>query len=429
MSVTIQKTVSGDTPESVDLNTLHRRDTGASVVLSPALPQPFTAGVGGVYTFTFADPGGDCPDGYTYAYQINWSDGSYDGPYSDVTPGGTDPGGSTGPVSISKTVTGDTPSSVQLETLNRRDNGAPVSPGGGLPQPFAAEGGGLYTFTFTDPNGACVNGYNYTYEIEWPDGSFSGPFADSTPATNVIPGTVVGPLSVAANALAQLVANVPFFQSWTGSDNATEAMDHVFVGEVGYPIVAVTIANGVLTVQTRDISRIGFGDVITIQGASVGEESGASIEGQWTVTGVTGNSFTAATTLPNLATVYPDSAFVLDTTRPLAIIGWDANDLRFESIGTGGACVVAGTLQVLIEADTPTQYANDPMNAPYDAANQYGLFMQGLNETAGTGDLMVLNGTRSITGPEFTNRVEQDDNSIRFERRRALSEVEWGLTG
>lgn len=244
-----------------------------------------------------------------------------------------------------------------------------------------------------------------------------------------MPVTPAGPLAVAAQALAQLIANIPFFQTWTGSANAAAAANHVFVGEVGYPIAAVSVAAGVLTVQTRDVHQIEVGDVVTIEGAALGPESEISLDGQWTVTSVTSNTFTASTGLPNLATVYPDQAFCLDTTRPLALVGWDKDDLRFSSIGVGGTCVVAGTLQILIEADTPSQYQQDPVNAPFDATSNYGQFFQGLNETAGTGDLMVLNDTRVVAGPEFTSKPEQNDNSIRFERWRAQIEVTWGLTG
>jgi phage gp36-like protein len=74
---TITRTISGDTPSSVTLLTLIRQDTGANVPVTPPLPQPFALFAGGQWSFgPFTDPGPSLT--YTYAYQVNWPDGSYD---------------------------------------------------------------------------------------------------------------------------------------------------------------------------------------------------------------------------------------------------------------------------------------------------------------------------------------------------------------
>lgn len=245
----------------------------------------------------------------------------------------------------------------------------------------------------------------------------------------VIPDVVApaGPLSVAIDSLVSLIAAVPFFQAWTNTANASLAEQRIFVGEVGYPIYSAAIAAGVLTIQTREFHEIQVGNVVTIEGAGLGAEANVNLDGQWTVTATTPDTFTAATALPDLAVIYPQFAFVLDCVRPIAVVAEGADGLESENIGTGNPAVYSGSLDILLEADASSQYANSPANALTEARNAVGNFLEGLMETQDTGDLMVLNNAKLTSGPEFVSKAQQDDGSHRFERWRAIIRVTWGV--
>jgi hypothetical protein len=54
----------------VQLLTLNRADNAAAVVVSPALPQPFSTSDDATFTFSFTDPDGDCALGYVFTYSV-----------------------------------------------------------------------------------------------------------------------------------------------------------------------------------------------------------------------------------------------------------------------------------------------------------------------------------------------------------------------
>lgn len=246
---------------------------------------------------------------------------------------------------------------------------------------------------------------------------------------DIIPPDVVpaGPISIAVDGLRTLLANVPFFQAWTVTANATAALTRIWVGEVSYPIFSATIASNVLTIQTREPHLINAGDIITIEGAGIGAESVVDLSGQYAAIDVDATTFTAATTLADIETVYPDDGLVVPGRRPLAVIGLGEVPLETESIGTGGATVSRGSLEILFEADVSPAYVGDPRNAPVEMWNAYGQLLYGLQTTQETGDFMFLSKCEPWIGPEFTCRPEQDDNTNRFERWRAVIRVQWGL--
>jgi hypothetical protein len=240
--------------------------------------------------------------------------------------------------------------------------------------------------------------------------------------------TPAGPLSVALDALRSLLANVPQFQTWTGT-NATTALARIFVGEAGFAIASIVIAAGVVTVTTRDTHNFAAASTVTLAGASVGAESDVALNGAHTVAAVGSRTFTFATALADAAEFFPDGAFIIPCARPFAVISEGDDPVRSDVIGTGGAVVYGGTAEIMIEGDVSTGYQSDSINALYEARNAYGQLLQGLAVTQGTGDLMCLNKVESAVGPRFTNMAEQDDNSTRFERWQALIRVSWGVEG
>lgn len=238
-----------------------------------------------------------------------------------------------------------------------------------------------------------------------------------------------GPLGEAVDALRALIANTPFFQTWTGTAMASDALFRVFTGEDGWPIVAASIAGGVLTITTRDQHEVNVEDVITIAGASLGAESILNVAGSQTVTAVTSDTISMSTELDDVEEFYIVDAFVLPATRPIAIVCEEDNSLASTSIGTGGCSIVNGSLDILLEADVSAFGQQKRKNAMGEARNAVGQFLRDLMETQGTGDLMFLNTAHLTVGPSFTDRGEQDDSVKRFERWNALIHVTWGLEG
>lgn len=88
---------------------------------------------------------------------------------------------------ISLTITGDTPSSISVLTLMRADTG--TTPAGvSLPHAMTLANG-AWTYSFTDRQSPST-GYNYTYQLNWSDGS-SDPGSGFLPAATVT-GTAAG---------------------------------------------------------------------------------------------------------------------------------------------------------------------------------------------------------------------------------------------
>jgi hypothetical protein len=333
-------------------------------------------------------------------------------------------------VTITKTVLGDTPSSVVLASLTRRDTGAPANLDPALPQNFTAEGAGAYSITASDLGGDCPQGYRYGFTLNWSDGSNNGPYFGNTPAGGGAPSSG-GALQTAVDALVQLVSSTPYFQAWVGAGSPSQALDSIYTGEVGYPIVSAAIAGGVLTITTREpCPDITASLTVTLAGASIGAEASIDIDGQQTVIAAVENTLTFATGLPDAPAWYPDQAFIMPGVRPLAVVcEAGSNSLHSEIIGTGGANVKNGSLEILIEADVSAPCQNNSANALIEARSAAGAFKDSLDDTSGTGDLMVTNKSELVSGPEFTTRSSQDSNRLRFERWRATFRVEWGLTG
>ena len=117
--------------------------------------------------------------------------------------------------------------------------------------------------------------------------------------------TPAGPLALAINALCALIANTPYFQTWTGTHNATDAGAHVFAGECGISIASYSVAAGIVTVTTRTVHPFKLGDTVTLTGPSIGSDSETDLSGVQTITGVTSNTFTFTLALPDQAAAMP----------------------------------------------------------------------------------------------------------------------------
>jgi hypothetical protein len=235
-----------------------------------------------------------------------------------------------------------------------------------------------------------------------------------------------GPISVAQSALVNLIANVPFFQTWTNSGSADAALAAIFSGEAGFPISSVAITGAVLTVTTADVHDLAVNQLVTLEGAALGPEGAVALDGTYTVSTVTPDTFTVATAAGDLPATNVDDCFVLPGALPIAVVMDSV--LQSRSVGTGGASIFSGSLDILLIANVSPAYVNSEANAMAEATNSLGSFVQGLIETQDTGDLMVLNSADAVEGSLVFNRREgQDDNSIRFERWRAMVKVTWGV--
>lgn len=242
--------------------------------------------------------------------------------------------------------------------------------------------------------------------------------------------TPTGPIAVAVDAVRTLVSNLPFFQTWTGAANAAAALNSIFPGEVGWKIVSVTIAGGVMAIATDNAHTILSGQTVTLEGASIGPESNLPIAGAQVVTAVGSAAFSCATALAAGGPFYPDFAFVLPCARPICVVAESAGGdaVRGNSVGTGGASVLSGAIEILIEADVTGTYMNDPTGAAVEMRNSAGTFLQQLIQYQGTGDFIVLNDCE-MGSMEFTDQMGQDTAGRRYERWRATIKATWGLTG
>lgn len=239
--------------------------------------------------------------------------------------------------------------------------------------------------------------------------------------------TPAGPLAVAVKALKDLIAATSFFQTLTGTANATDAAKRIFVGELGVALQSISVASNVVSVRTREPHLISVADVVALEGAAIGEQ-GVGLNGSHTVTAVAdANSFAFALAVDDLEETHLDGVFILPVVRPLLCICEEDESLNSNSIGTNGTSIYSGKIDVLIDAAVPADYRNDPTNALYSARNTFGGLIQAIMEKQGTGDFMVLNGAEPTSAPRFIDRSEQDDTTKRYERWQALFSVSWGL--
>jgi len=241
----------------------------------------------------------------------------------------------------------------------------------------------------------------------------------------------VGPISVALDAMRTLVASLPVFQGLLDTSAVIDTLPNVFAGEVGIPIESYTVASNTVTVTTRRPHNLTTLTFATIEGASISAQSDRNISGLITVGVIPSTTtFSFSKTITDTdEPVFPDFAYVIPCQRPYAVVcESEDNPLRSASVGTGGASVLAGEIDVLIEADVSSSYINDPVFAPVEARNSAATILQQMIQMQGTGNLIVLNSC-NLVSVEFINTSEQDSNVKRFERWRALYRVSWGLDG
>lgn len=235
--------------------------------------------------------------------------------------------------------------------------------------------------------------------------------------------TPAGPLSVALDALRTLIANSALFQTWTGSANAAAALKRIFIGEVGYRPLTLAVASNIVTIKFENPHNLAIADVITLEGVA------SDIDGERTVASVPdASTITIALTASDRAEDLVPAGWMIPCARPFAVVMKEADSpMRAQIVAAGGEHVAQFKLEILIEAKVSSTYANDPRNAEIEADNGFGQFIQGLLETTGTGDYILLNEVEPIGAPRFVTRQEIKTKQIRFERWQALIRVSAGL--
>ena len=248
-----------------------------------------------------------------------------------------------------------------------------------------------------------------------------------------MPYTPAGPISIAVAAMANLLANVPYFQTWTGAGSAEAAANSIFLGEAGYPIEQISIASDVMTLLTREPHNLAVDQSITLQGAAIGPQ-GLNLAGTYTIVATpTANSFTVSIDAIDLPGTNPQGVFVLPASEPIACIAEEdgAGALSSIVIGSVGASIFNGAIEILFENTILPQYANDPINALAQARSEHGLLLAGIAQTQGTTsggqDFIVLSRIESISPPKFLALPEQEDGTVRFQRWGSALKIKWGL--
>lgn len=235
-----------------------------------------------------------------------------------------------------------------------------------------------------------------------------------------------GPLALALDGIVRLLANMVFFQTWTGTANPTDAGNYIFDGDIGAPVVSVAIAADVVTVTTREVHGFNVGQSVSLEGASIGPKGSIDVAGIKTIASVpTQTSFTFAQSLDDDEVSNLGDAMAMPA-RPFALVMTDNKSLDVQQIGTGGVSNMNGAIDILIEADVSEQYQNDSRNALTEARNAIGCLIQGISELA-DGDYLTITRVELAQDPMFISRPEQTDNTIRFERWSAMVRVYHGL--
>lgn len=236
---------------------------------------------------------------------------------------------------------------------------------------------------------------------------------------------IAGSLSTALNALRVLLANVPYFQTWTGSSDATEALRHIVIGAMGFNIKSFQIASNVVTVNTVEPHNLSVGGLVIVEGL------GDVLDGEYTVASVpTTKQFTFAKTADDVDLDEVTQGIVMQSHRPFLVLQEAADEsLRSQLIGSGGTNVVGGAFDIFVCADISSDYVNDPRNAAVEMKNSLGQLIDGIRALHGTADYMLLNAINVQVAPSFVMRPEMSDNQARYEEWEAVIRVTWGLEG
>lgn len=240
--------------------------------------------------------------------------------------------------------------------------------------------------------------------------------------------TPTGPIAVAVDALRTLISNLTIFQTITSAVDAPSAATRVFYAELGVPIVSVSVSGTTATIVTARPHNLTSTQPVIISGASVGGQ-GFGLAGETVISSVDSATQFEVLTSAAAGTYRPDFAWVIPGGRPYAIVSEPGEGgLRASTIGTGGASVLSGTLEILLECNVTASYVNVPAYAQTEMRNTAAEFLRQLIQTQGTGDFIVLNSVELVSC-EFTTSAEQDDGTNRYERWRAMYRCTWGLEG
>ena len=236
------------------------------------------------------------------------------------------------------------------------------------------------------------------------------------------------PVKEIIDAVKTLISNVPYFLTWTGASDSTAALNFIYTGELGWEIIGFSISSGTATVTTNGNNNVSPGDKITIEGASLGTQSGFVMVGAYTVTASTSNTISFAVSLADTGKeLYPEDAFVWPGIRPICCISEDSDPATPRSVGLG-VTTYSGTVNVFLEANLSSGSQQDQNAATAEAREAWGNLLQGIMDTGdGTNDYILINSAEHVSGPEFTYLPSQDSNTKRYERWRAVIALKWGL--
>jgi hypothetical protein len=232
-----------------------------------------------------------------------------------------------------------------------------------------------------------------------------------------------GPVSEALVALQTLIANSTAFQTWTSTNNATDAAKHVIIGAMGFNVASTKIVSNVATIKTHEPHCLVSGGLVLLEGL------GSPYDGAHTVATVPDSrTFTFIYTTFDLDETEVDDGIVYQAQRPFVVLQESEDEpLRVQTIGAGSASVVGGAIDLFLDADVSSTNQDDPRNAKVEMLNAYGNFVNALRAGSGSGDYMLLNEIRAVVAPSFVRKSEGKNNRIRFETWEAALRVSWGV--
>jgi hypothetical protein len=167
----------------------------------------------------------------------------------------------------------------------------------------------------------------------------------------------------------------------------------------------------------------------------VGGPLNGSYAGSWeVVASVSATSFYIQPT-PGSAfvdeTISPDNCFIFPAALPIAVIR--EGDFQANVLGYYGPPNPKGTIDVAFIANVSSANQDNPAAAMVEKNSNCQTFasaiitMAGTDSSDGATAYMPLRGMTTVVEPQWIDRSEQTDSTIRFERYQAVYRFDWGL--
>jgi hypothetical protein len=237
--------------------------------------------------------------------------------------------------------------------------------------------------------------------------------------------TPLNPVSKALENLRTLISNSTWFQTWVGAADAAAAKNRILIGELGVNLVSAVLASNIATFSSREPHNFSIGQAIRV------EQIVAPFTGDLVVASTPDElTFTAALVAANQDELQCQEGIALPCPKPFCALRESGDEaLKMKTIGSSGASILSGKIDVFLVGIVASIYGNDSEGAKVTMTNESFGFFQALRQMSGTGDYMTLNDINILGEAAFVPMSRQSDNQKRFQEWEASFQVSWGLEG